>query len=175
MNGLPEKQMSEDVQSVDHSIGTPYREIKLTQGKVAIVDAEDFKELNKFKWSAFKGRNVFYAQRNVWAHGKGKVIFMHRQILNPPDGLETDHINRNGLDNRKMNLRSVTRSENAYNAKLENRNISGYKGVRFDKQRKRWMARCGGHSSMKFLGRFKTLEEAVAARAKYVEKMGLIT
>jgi hypothetical protein len=82
--------------------------IPLTQGKFAIVDAEDYERLSKYKWHVDKGDSTYYAARGI----VGKNFRMHREILNAPEGLVVDHRNHNGLDNRKKNLRLCTRSQN---------------------------------------------------------------
>jgi dTMP kinase len=81
------------------------KEIELTQGKVALVDDDDFEELNQFKWHVKKDHNrAFYAAR-VTPRPNRRLIFMHRQILKDiPEGMEVDHVNGNGLDNRRSNL-----------------------------------------------------------------------
>ena len=85
--------------------GYAFRRIPLTQGKYAIVDPEDFERLNKHKWHVAKGHNTFYAVRFV-GPSKGRIrIRMHREVIHPPDHLVVDHINHNGLDNRKANCR----------------------------------------------------------------------
>jgi len=86
--------------------GYPFRRIPLTQGKYAIVDPENYERLNKYKWYASKGGSTFYAVRSAWdsINKKKRTIKMHREIINPPYPLVVDHINRNGLDNRKANL-----------------------------------------------------------------------
>ena len=121
------------------------KEIQLTQGKVALVDDEDFEELNKYKWCAHKPgtASTYYAMRaiSVIINGKRKqkMIDMHRQILGFPKGM-IDHINRNGLDNRKKNLRICTRSTNRLNSKIRKDNKSGFRGVCWYKQTKKWVA-----------------------------------
>jgi len=92
------------------------KEIKLTQGQVTIVDDEDFEELNQYKWTAHNATkkdksDYFYAIRCV----NKKMIRMHRVLMNPPDDMQIDHINRNPLDNRKENLRICTHSVNQRN------------------------------------------------------------
>lgn len=132
---------------------TPPKVIRLTQGMVAIVDNEDFELLNKFKWYATKGWSTFYATRDIWTGGKKISTPMHRVILGlqKGDGKAVDHRNRNGLDNRRENLRIASQAINAYNSKLQRNNTSGYRGVVWLKHNKRWMAR------IKILGRWKAL------------------
>lgn len=103
--------------------------IKLTKGAVAIVDDEDFDELNKHKWHL---HSEGYAIRTVW-NGKEKQtrLRMHRVIMKTPDGMDTDHLNGNRIDNRKENLRICTRSQNLRNSQKRSDNKSGYKGVAF--------------------------------------------
>jgi hypothetical protein len=103
------------------------KEIKLTQGKVALVDDEDFEYLNRFKWQAAKKRHTFYAVRTV----NRISIRMHRVIMNYPLGFEVDHKNGNGLNNTRNNLRICSRRQNSFNVPC--RSISGFKGVGKDK------------------------------------------
>lgn len=140
MNGLLEKNASESAPIVTLPIGT-YREISLTQGKVAIVDPEDYAYLNNFKWCAFKSRSVFYAVRLIRVNGKQKMLMMHHVVLPRIVGRETDHINHNGLDNRKCNLRQCSRSENQHNRRNQRgKKSSQYKGVYWKKDHHLWLA-----------------------------------
>ena len=97
--------------------GYAFRRIPLTQGLYALVDPEDYESLARHKWHATRGRTTFYAQRKVWdpVTRREITIKMHRQILHVRDGLLVDHVSRNGLDNRKANLRSATPAQNACN------------------------------------------------------------
>jgi hypothetical protein len=111
------------------------KEIKLTQGKVALVDDEDYEWLNQWKWVAWKHRNTYYAVTHGGkANGKYFNLSMHRIILNVPEGLEIDHIDHNGLNNQKNNIRICTRSQNAKNI-IKYRGRSEYKGVTFVRHR----------------------------------------
>ena len=94
------------------------RYIKVTQGKAAIVDDDDFEFLAARKWSYKQGYAVRF--RN---------IFMHNEIMKPDSGFEVDHINGDGLDNRRANLRTSTHADNMKNQRRRSDNISGYKGV----------------------------------------------
>ena len=91
------------------------KEIKLTQEKVALVDDEDFKYINQFKWHAEKRKKTYYAARNVSIKKMHKKILMHRLIMNTPEEMETDHWNKNGLDNQRHNLRICTHGQNGMN------------------------------------------------------------
>ena len=116
-------------------------EIGLTQDRVALVDDEDFEYLNQFRWCALKVKNTFYAVRNsVGANGKRMTVLMHRIINETPDGLEVDHIDSNGLNNQKNNLRNCTHAQNLRNQKKNKNNTSGFKGVFWKKDKKKWQA-----------------------------------
>jgi len=90
------------------------RYIPLTRGLHAIVDAEDYEWLNQYKWYAQPAprKGTFYARRNC----RGGAVLMHRMIMRPPKGKVVDHINGNGMDNRRCNLRICTPAENSRNA-----------------------------------------------------------
>jgi len=93
--------------------------ISLSQGKVARVDEEQFEWLNAWKWCAHKGRNTWYAVRRDYSGDKPKMVSMHRLLLGPPPGMETDHRNGDGLDNRRSNLRACTRRQNQMNKRKQ--------------------------------------------------------
>jgi len=120
------------------------KEIKLTKGKIAIVDDENYEWLMKFKWHASKNKkdNTFYARRHNWENGRDHTIAMHREILGliTGDGKKTDHWNRNGLDNRKENLREVTCPVNGWNRKININTSSGLQGVYWHKRDQVWVA-----------------------------------
>lgn len=110
------------------------KEIKLTKGKVALVDDDDFEHLSQFKWHTQQNG---YACRVVKINGKRKGIVMHRVIMNTPDGMETDHIDHNKLNNQKSNLRVCDRLQNLRNRrKHRNSKHSKYKGVFVIKHKK---------------------------------------
>lgn len=130
--------------------------IELTQGKAAIVDDGDFEELSKYKWYAFKNKNIWYAARS----NKRRNVYMHREIAGAPKGAVVDHINGNGLDNRHENLRVCSSSENVRNSGISSRNTSGYKGVSFHKALGRYRAGITVNRKIVFLGYFPTAQEA---------------
>lgn len=125
------------------------REIPLTQGRVALIDEADFDWLNQWKWHYDKG----YATRT------SKKIFMHRVIMRPPLGMVTDHINGNGLDNRRSNLRLATVTQNCQNARIRKDNTSFFKGV-YRTNTDKWRARIQVGKKRLFLGDFSSAQEA---------------
>jgi hypothetical protein len=114
--------------------------IPLNHGRFAFVDDEDFYLISKFKWFSYEGRHTFYAGRNICEGSKWIKIPMHRVLMGllPRDGKTVDHKNQNGLDNRKRNLRIVSTSLNISNSKIWATNTSGYRGVSWRKDRKKW-------------------------------------
>ena len=145
--------------------GYPFRRIPPTQGKYAIVDPEDFERLNRHKWYVATRSNTFYAIRAAGSRRNRRNIWMHREIINPPDHLVVDHINHNGLDNRKANLRPATRAQNNYNRLIIKRKDSSsrYKGVTWKKENRKWLAQIHFKGEYIFLGYFK--DEIQAAKA----------
>lgn len=138
--------------------------ISLTQGKHAIVDANDFDWLNQWKWNYHKFGYAIRTQHVAMLNRKQKKtgIRMHRLIMNAPAGSDVDHINGNTLDNRRCNLRLCTRSQNMMNQK-KTRGLSKYKGVYLNGERNKWMARLKINRRTIFLGRFSSQEEAALA------------
>jgi hypothetical protein len=142
------------------------KKIILFGGKYALVDDDDFELVSKYKWHVtYKG----YAETSIYLGGgrknrKVKKLKMHRVILEKhnliQEDLETDHINRNKLDNRKSNLRMVTNQLNQLNTGLRKDNTSGYKGVHWDKLNKKWRAQINYNGKKIGLGYFQTAKEA---------------
>lgn len=103
------------------------------KGMFTLVDDEDYGWLSKHKWHLDR-----YVIRSIYLNGKRYHSRMHRVIINTPEGMHTDHINGDKLDNRRENLRVCTRSENMANCGLKKSNKSGYKGVHWSKNNKNW-------------------------------------
>ena len=144
-----------------------YREIPLTQGKVALVDEADYEWLSQWKWCAryCPRRKSFYVARADRSTGKYVNVQIHRVIMNLPQGdkRQVDHINHDPLDNRRENLRVCTAAENCRNRRKRSDVTSGYKGVSFDKESGRWKATIRPNGILINLGRFVTPEDAHSA------------
>jgi len=147
------------------------KEIQLTQGKVALVDDQDYEYLNRWKWCAHKNRKTFYADRSVVENGKRTTVAMHQVLARLMEFKHTaDHINRNGLDNRRDNLRDATSKQNQENCSVREDNTSGHIGVCWHKLGSKWEARIQNHGNRIYLGLFEKLEDAVRARNKAEKK-----
>ncbi len=141
------------------------KKIPLTRGYVALVDDHDFEHLSRYKWYVLKVRNTQYAVRNKAKHEpKPTTRCMHRDIMEPQKGLDVDHMNGDGLDNRRRNLRVVTRAENNKNLGIDRRNTSGVRGVGWCAQRKKWHARIGVGGRLVNLGFYRSLHTAAGVR-----------
>lgn len=136
------------------------KEIQLTQGKVALVDDEDYESVNCFLWYARRNKRKFYAlSRTKSLDGKYIPISMHRFILDAPTGKQVDHIDGNGLNNTKVNLRLVNNSENHQNRDAV-LGLSKYKGVGWHRRVNKWYAHIKLNGRHMHLGYFDVEEEA---------------
>jgi len=145
--------------------------LHLTKDKVAIVDAEDFERLNKYKWHVSKSSRTFYASRNKSRKTRRKELYMHRLIINVPPGMFVDHIDHNGLNNRRSNLRLCTAQQNARNNRPQRRAKSKYKGVSWRKDGKVFRAQIWHNAKSINLGRFKSETDAAKAYDKAAKKL----
>ncbi len=132
---------------------------KLSKGKHALVDNEDYKFINSFKWSFSE-----YAVR--W-----KNIRMHRVIMNAPYGLDVDHIDGNKFNNQKFNLRICSRTENIRNSKKRTNLSSIYKGVSWQKNENRWQTSIRFNGKLFGLGKFKNERHAAMAYDIWAKEM----
>ena len=140
------------------------KEILLTKNQVALVDDRDFEYLSQFKWYAAKSGSTFYAKRDTHlTNGKRIVIYMHREILNVPKGMETDHIDHFGLNNQRMNLRICTRQENQMNRNSQKNSSSKHKGIFWDKNAKKWQVQINYNGETKYLGIYHSETDAALA------------
>lgn len=133
------------------------RKLKLSQNRYALVDDEDYGRLSILKWQY---HSAGYAVRGT----NGQKMYLHRFLLQAPQGKDVDHINGNRLDNRKENLRICTRSQNQHNRnKTTNKTSSRFKGVNWVSKFKKWTAGVGLDNVHYRLGYFDSEIEAAKA------------
>jgi hypothetical protein len=152
------------------------REIQLSQGKVALVDDEDFGALSAVKWCAHRNGCTFYAQRGIrQPDGSLKAEHIHRLVLAWSLNRElakfehADHINGDGLDNRRANLRVVTSAQNNRNCRRHRANPSSrFLGVDWYKARRKWRTRVTVDGKQVFLGWYDSELAAAQAREIYI-------
>lgn len=139
--------------------------INLTQGKRAIIDDDDFERVSQFKWCAVRRFGLWYAERaHPYKNGgrRRASIPMHRFVMNAPPGVDVDHKNGNGLDNRKSELRFATQIQNCQNRGKRKILSSKYKGVDWVPRDNRWRSRITVHGKTKQIGYFTSEIEAAA-------------
>lgn len=147
-------------------------EVELTHGHVCLVDVDNLALIGQYRWCAMVGRKTYYAITNTTHNGKRSSMLMHQLLLEIPPGYEGDHINRNGLDNRRSNLRVVTRSVNARNSDLRATNTSGHTGIAFESGK--WRVRVVVDYNTVNLGRFANLDDAISVRNTFLRHKGLL-
>jgi hypothetical protein len=113
------------------------QQLELTRGKVTLLDDDDYDWARQWSWHLSHG----YARRAWWENGRSVGIYLQVALLQPPEGLVVDHINRDPLDNRRANLRVVTVSDNLKNRRAWGR--SQYRGLAWDAAKSRWKVRIG--------------------------------
>jgi hypothetical protein len=141
--------------------GKMTKEIELTQGKITLVDDEDYEYLSQWKWSYLTSG---YARRKQ----NNKCVLLHRFIMNVPDDMLIDHINMNTLDNRKSNLRICTKSQNMANRDKISTNNGKYKGIYL--YRGKWRAEIK-HIKKIHIGTYDNPEDAARAYDKEAKKI----
>ena len=138
------------------------KEIPLIRNQHAIIDDADYLIISSFKWVLLENLQNPHWAKYAKTKINNKTVFMHRMIIQPEAGLIVDHINGNGLDNRRSNLRIVTSSQNSQN-RITNYGTSKYKGVSWYKSSKTWTAQIRKKGrQLKHLGYFKN--EITAAK-----------
>ena len=141
------------------------KEIPLTRGMVALVDDDDFERIAKYRWYAHRNSSgIVYARATIKdSNGRNKRIRMHRLVLNECAPL-IDHVNGNGLDNRKQNLRLASNSQNLGNSRKGfGQGSSKYRGVHWDRMARFWRACISIKNRTKWLGTFPSEIEAATA------------
>lgn len=144
--------------------------IPLTQGKFALVDDEDYEFLNQWKWYYCHG----YAVRSDWVAGRVKKVYMHRLIsidlLSFDPASRVDHIDGDGLNNTRHNLRAATTSQNGCNRGKPCDNKSGYVGVSWHRGGKKWTGQICINQKRVYLGLFRDAKEAARAYNEAAKK-----
>jgi HNH endonuclease/AP2 domain len=135
-------------------LSTAIHALQLPSGHIAIVDADDSELVGGFRWFAQVQPHTVYVRGYPHGRPSNPKILLHRLLLPVDLGFDVDHINGDGLDNRRRNLRVGTRSQNNGNTRTSSRNQSGYKGVSFHKPTGRWRAYINLNHRHRHLGMF---------------------
>ena len=147
-------------------------EIPLTQGKTALIDVEDYELVSQYKWHTKEDDDRLYALHTInLSNGRVTGISMHRLILNAKNGEKVDHINGNGLNNRRCNLRIVTDSQNSMNRRKYKNSTSKYKGVSWYKRYNKWLSCIESNKKNLTLGYFLKEEDAARAYDKKAKEL----
>lgn len=148
--------------------GAPYLQVPLFGGDGlqghALIEPDDLHFVQWYRWCL---DNNGYARTRTKADG---VLLMHRHLmgLKKGDGLEVDHVNGDGLDNRRSNLRVCTHAENVQNRSSAPGSTSRYRAVYWDRQKRKWRARVHTQGRYHHVGYFASEAEAGAAAEEYV-------
>lgn len=142
--------------------------IPLGSGYFALVDFDTIPLIRNFSWWAERRHSTMYARGYLLGSGRGRtLVYMHRLIMGAPDDLTVDHINHDGLDNRRVNLRLATHSQNEQNRRGPTKlNKFGFRGVSWSKPRHRFRASVRAHGKQVHLGYFDTVEQAALAASE---------
>ena len=142
------------------------KKIKLTQGQFALVDDWNYDWLNQFKWFAVKGKYTYYAVRAIRINGKRKTIWMHREIMKTPEGMEVDHKDHNPLNCQEYNMRNCTHQQNLCNRQKYKGCSSKFIGVTWAKHANKWKVAIQFNRKQIHLGLFVSETEAAKAYNK---------
>jgi hypothetical protein len=141
--------------------------IELTKGHTAVIDADDVNAIRDYKWRSSKGKGTNYACSGLRLDdGRVKTLFLHRLLMKPSKGFVVDHINGDGLDNRRSNLRVATVAQNNLNSRVRSDSTTGIKGAYYDKRKGSYYSHIKRGDKRIYLGTFSTAEEAADAYAK---------
>lgn len=138
--------------------------VPLTKGYEAVIDASDLGIVGRFAWSTLPKAHTIYAQRKATGiNGERRTVRLHRAILNAQDGELVDHVDGNGLNNRRSNLRICNSAQSAQNRGRKVTNKSGYKGVYWFAKSQKWRAIIGANGKKHHLGCFGCKTAAAVA------------
>lgn len=146
------------------------KEIQLTQGMIALIDDEDFERVNQFNWCAKKHRNTFYAIRFKIINGKNSNETLHYFIMQIKG---VDHINGNGIDCQKSNMRECTNQQNTMNSRPRKNSTSKFKGVSWHNRDNKWCSQIMKDGKNYYLGQYDNeIEAAIVYDKKAKELFG---
>lgn len=130
------------------------------------VDDEDYDYVKQFHWFYYNTGYAFRCTYHGYVNGKQqrKQILMHRDLMKPGTGMDVDHIDGDGLNNSRSNLRVATRAQNMYNKRKQHNNKSGYIGVHWSKEKNKWRAVIRYLNKEQFVGYFDDIVKAAKAR-----------
>jgi hypothetical protein len=138
--------------------------IPLTNGRYALIDSADLPIVEKLAWYYNPSG---YADTHL---SRKKHVSMHRMILSATDNQSVDHIDHDGLNNRRSNIRLCTQSQNSMNRRAQSNNSTGIKGICFDKRRNEWHASVKAGDVVKQKN-FKAIEDAISAHTQWVKEL----
>lgn len=145
------------------------KQIQLTKGYFTTVDDQDFDYLSQFNWGVQINRKRKYAYRKFWDSitRKSYTMYMHRDLHNLVDSkIHVDHVDGNGLNNQRVNLRLCSNAQNLMNVPMKKNNKCGLKGVYWETSRQKWKAEIRVNKRKQHLGRFASKYEAAEAYNK---------
>jgi hypothetical protein len=147
--------------------------LPLSRGQCATIDFDDFEKVGRVKWYALKSRRGFYAVRTVKVNGRKQMQYMHRVLLGLSKPFCADHKNGDGLDNRRENLRPASNQENTQGAACKRISATSiFRGVHWDRSRKKWEAKISPDGRTLHLGRFSAERAAAEAYDKKARELG---
>ena len=157
-------------------IGSKYAEVVLNSNKYgelrSKIDLKDIDKISNIFWNVYNGTNGFYVS-GYNKKTKNTMEFIHKYILDYYGSMEIDHINRDPLDNRRCNLRLVSRSTNQLNKSCPKNNLLGIKGIRM--HHGKYQARIMVNKKSISIGHFNTLNEAIIARTEYCNRHNILS
>lgn len=160
----PKKKYNELIEQDEYFILKVYSK-KLGEHNI-LIDKEDYKKVSVVKWSVIKNCHTYYAVAKI----NKKSVRLHRLILDFPKNKSIDHINHNGLDNRKQNLRICTHLENMQNKKVPKNNKIGISGIYYNSKLDLYIVRKQYNNMRDYIGSFKSLNKAKTALQKYLKE-----
>lgn len=145
--------------------------ISLTKGYEAMIDVEDLELVGAYNWYAHVHKRIVYARRTSYIGRKATRVYMHRAIMGSQGVMVIDHIDCNGLNNRRCNLRFATQSQNLQNQRTRLVNKSGIKGVSWDRNTSKWRAQISAQGKKISIGYFESKELAQSAYSEASKSM----